>query len=400
MLRFLTAGESHGPQLTAIVSGFPLGTPVSADMINRDLERRQGGYGRGGRMKIEKDKAEIVSGVRFGRAMGSPITLVIKNLDYENWRDVMNPAPGEEDKSKAVTRPRPGHADLPGCLKFGQKDARNILERASARETAARVAVGALCKCLLQEFGIHVFSHVLSIGDVEADFTGLSFDTIRNLAEKSDVRCADGSAAEKMRRRIDEAAAKGDTLGGVAEAVATGVPVGLGNVMNWDEKLDGLLAQAVMSIQAVKGVEIGMGFGVTKALGSSVHDAIYYNAGERDFPEGHGPSGGFYHRTNNAGGIEGGMTNSEPVVVRAAVKPIPTMMTPKDSVDLVTMQPFEASRERSDVCAVPAAAVIVESAVAFVLTRAFLEKFGGDSLAEIQRNYHSYVEFLKQYYIQ
>jgi len=397
MLRFLTGGESHGPQLTAIVSGFPAGVPVSAEMINRDLERRQGGYGRGSRMKIEKDKVEIVSGVRFGRTMGSPITLVIKNLDYENWRDVMNPAPGEEDRSRAVTRPRPGHADLPGCLKYGHTDARNILERSSARETAARVAVGALCKCLLQEFGIHAFSHVLRIGDVEADCAGFSFDKIQELVENSDVRCADKSAAEKMRRRIDEAAAKGDTLGGVVEAIATGVPVGLGNVMSWDEKLDGLLAQAVMSIQAVKGVEIGMGFGSAKVFGSAMHDAIYYSTQEVDVTQGHGASGGFYHRTNNAGGIEGGITNGEPVLVRAAVKPIPTMMTPKESVDLVTRQPFKAATERSDVCAVPAAAVIVESALAFILALAFLEKFGGDSLAEIQRNYQSYVEYLKQY---
>jgi len=397
MLRFLTAGESHGPQLTAIVSGFPAGVPVSAEMLNRDLERRQAGYGRGGRMKIEKDKVEIVSGVRFGRAMGSPITFVIKNLDYENWRDIMNPVPGEEDTSRAVTRPRPGHADLSGCLKYGHTDARNILERSSARETAARVAVGALCKCLLREFGMRVFSHVLRIGDVEVDCAGLLFDKIQELAEKSDVRCADGGATEKMRRRIDEAAAKGDTLGGVVEAIATGVPVGLGNVMSWDEKLDGLLAQAVMSIQAVKGVEIGMGFGSAKVFGSAVHDAIHFSTQDKDFPEGHGASGGFYHKTNNAGGIEGGIANGEPVIVRAAIKPIPTMMTPKESVDLLSKQAFDACRERSDICAVPAAAVIVESAVVFTLARAFLEKFGGDSLAEIQRNYQSYVEYLKQY---
>lgn len=386
MLVYLTSGESHGQQLTAIVSGFPAGVAVAAADINRDLARRQQGYGRGGRMAIEQDAVEILSGIRFGKTIGSPVTLAIKNRDWENWREAMKPDPGEPADPKSVTRPRPGHADLAGCLKYGHKDARNILERSSARETAARVAVGALCKCLLSEFNISVFSHVLRIGDVVAQELPEAFDELPKRAEDSDVRCADVAAAERMRERIREAKERGDTLGGVVEVIATGVPVGLGSCMNADSKLDGALAQAVMSIQSVKGVEIGMGFAAAAEWGSKVHDAISYTPGR-----------GFFHTSNNAGGIEGGMSNGEPIIVRAAFKPIPTMMTPKASVDLITKEPFEASKERSDVCAVPAAGVVAEAAVAFVLARAFLEKFGGDSLGEIRRNHQSYIESLKDY---
>ncbi len=396
-MRYLTAGESHGQQLTAIVSGFPAGVPILAEDINRDLVRRQIGYGRGGRMKIEKDKVEILSGIRFGKSIGSPIALVIKNRDFENWREVMNPAPEPRDESRNVTHPRPGHADLAGCLKYAHTDARNILERASARETAARVAVGALCKRLFAEFGIEIFSHVVSICNVMANVADISYREIKERAEASDVRCADSVAADKMRTRIDEAKARGDTVGGIFEVVATGIPAGLGDVMNWDEKLDGLLTQALMSIQAVMGVEIGMGFGAARVFGSSVHDAIYFSKDPGDFPDGHGPSGGFFHKTNSAGGIEGGITNGEPIVLRAAHKPIPTMMKPKSSVDLITKEPFEASKERSDVCAVPAAGVVGEAAAVFVLARAFLSKFGGDSLAEIRRNYNAYLHYLAKY---
>lgn len=386
MLNYITSGESHGPQLTAIVSGFPAGVAVLAADINRELARRQQGYGRGERMTIEQDKVEILSGVRFGKTIGSPVTLVIKNRDWENWREAMSPDPGEPADTKAVTRPRPGHADLSGCLKYAHKDARNILERSSARETTSRVAVGALCKRLLAEFGFVIFSHILRIGDVVAQELPKSFDELQKKTANSDVRCADAAAAEKMRGRIREAKERGDTIGGVVEIIAVGAPIGLGSCMSADAKLDAAIAQAVMSIQAVKGVEIGMGFAAAAVCGSNVHDAISYS-----------PERGFYRTTNNAGGIEGGMSNGEPIIVRAAFKPIPTMMTPKASVDLITKEPFEASKERSDVCVVPAAGVVAEAAIAFVLARAFLEKFGGDSLDEIKRNHHSYIHYLKNY---
>ena len=397
MLEYVTAGESHGPQLTAIVKNFPSGVKIIDGDINRDLARRQMGYGRGGRMKIEKDKVEFLSGVRFGKTLGSPVTLVIKNRDYENWREVMNPAPIEGEGSKTVTRPRPGHADLAGCLKYNHRDARNILERSSARETAARVAVGALCRGFLKNFGIEVFSHVAQIADVSAQYAHLAFDEIKEKAEASDVRCSDEKAAEKMRKRIDELKKLGDTAGGIVEVAATGVPLGLGGVMNYDGKLDALLAQSLMSIQSVKGVEIGLGFGAASVPGSDVHDAIHY--GTENVPQisGRGGSGRFYHSTNRAGGIEGGMSNGEPIIIRAAFKPIPTMMKPKRSVDLKTGEPFEASKERSDVCAVPAGGVVAESAVTFVLARAFMEKFGGDSLDEITRNYQAFVDYMDQY---
>ncbi|MCX7626689.1 MAG: chorismate synthase [Candidatus Sumerlaeaceae bacterium] len=401
-LDYLTAGESHGPQLTAIIRGVPAGLYLSADYINRDLARRQQGYGRGARMKIEKDTVQIVGGVRKGYTLGSPIALVITNQDYQVWREQMDPEPGQLDDQRVVTRPRPGHADLPGVLKFGQRDARNILERASARETAARVAVGSICRRLLEEFGISIFSHVVNIGGIRVNTKGLDFETIRTCAENSDLRVARPEVESQMKELIRKAKENGDTVGGVYEVIATGVPVGLGNTMNWDEKLDARLAYGLMSCQAIKGVSVGMGFDVADNLGSSVHDPIAFtdDPAERERlvrERGRGPSGGFFHLSNNAGGIEGGMSNGEPIIVRAVMKPIATLMRPLQSVDLKTKDSFEAVRERSDVCAVPAAAVVGEAIVAFVLAQAFLEKFGGDSVAEIKANYCNYIEYLDAY---
>lgn len=401
-LDYMTAGESHGPQLTAILRGIPAGLFITADHINRDLARRQLGYGRGARMKIEKDTVKICGGVRKGYTLGSPIALVIENRDYQVWISQMDAAPGELDEQRIVTRPRPGHADLAGALKFGHRDARNVLERASARETAARVAVGAVCKRLLEEFGINIISHVVNLGGIQVDTSNLDFETIRLRAEESDLRVAQPGVEQEMRELIRRAKENGDTVGGVYEIIATGVPLGLGNTMNWDEKLDARLAYALMSCQAIKGVSIGMGFGVADRLGSEVHDPIAFAADTAEREQlrrqgGRGPAGGFYHLSNNAGGIEGGISNGEPIVVRAAMKPIATLMRPLASVDLRTKEPFEAVRERSDVCAVPAAAVVGEAIVAFVLAQAFLEKFGGDSVAETRRNYQAYIEYLDNY---
>jgi chorismate synthase len=401
-LDFLTAGESHGPQLTAILRGIPSGLVVTAEEINHDLSRRQQGYGRGGRMKIETDTVLIRSGIRKGITLGSPVTLVVENLDYRAWTDQMAPEPGELDDRKVVTRPRPGHADLAGALKFFHRDARNILERSSARETAARVAVGAVCRKFLGEFGVTVYSHVVNLGGITVDATSLSHTEIRTRAESSEFRVSDPGVESRMRALVDDAKIQGDTVGGVYEVVAIGVPLGLGNTMNWDEKLDARLAQGLMSCQAIKGVSVGMGFDVASTPGSGVHDPIAFTpepaevdrmAGER----GRGPSGGFYHLSNHAGGIEGGMSNGEPIVLRVAMKPIATLMKPLKSVDLQSKEPFEAVRERSDVCAVPAAGVIGEAIMAFVLAQAFLEKFGGDSITEIRRNFDSYVRYLKEY---
>lgn len=401
-LEFLTAGESHGPQLTAIVRGVPAGLTLTAEDINTDLARRQQGYGRGGRMKIEQDTVLIRSGVRKGMTLGSPVTLVVENRDYISWQPQMSPEPGELTEQKVVTRPRPGHADLAGALKFGHRDARNVLERASARETAARVAVGAVCKRLLKEFGIHIYSHVINLGGITVDTSELSHAEIEERASRSDLRVARPEVEQAMRDLIDRAKKDGDTVGGIYEVVALGVPVGLGSTMHWDEKLDARIAQGIMSCQAIKGVSIGLGFDVANRPGSQVHDPIGYTADpaeaeQRDRERGRGPSGGFYHLSNNAGGLEGGMTNGEPVIVRVAMKPIATLMKPLGSVDLRTKEPFEAVRERSDVCAVPAAAVVGEAILAFVLAQAFLEKFGGDSVEEIRRNYQAYIQYLKEY---
>lgn len=391
MLRYLSSGESHGQQLTAIVSDYPSGVEINEQMINKDLQRRQVGYGRGDRMKIESDVVEFLSGVRWGRTTGAPITLVIKNRDWENWQIIMSPLASEIDDSKVITRPRPGHSDLPGMIKFDQKDARNVLERASARETAIRTAVGALCKILLSEFDIHIFSHIISIGNIDANLEELSYKEIEKLAEDSELRCADEDAENKMEKIIDMAKANGDSLGGVIEVIVFGTPPGLGSCMNWDEKLDGKLAQSVMSIQAIKGVEIGVGFGSARMPGSQFHDSIYYSKTKKlPYLQGHCKGFKFYHKQNNAGGIEGGMSNGEAIIIRAAMKPIPTLMTPLDSVDVLTKKPFKAVKERSDVCAVPSAGVVAESAVAFTLAQALLEKFGNDSLKDINTNYKSY----------
>ena len=398
-LDYITAGESHGPQLTAIVRGIPAGLSLTVEEINADLARRQLGYGRGARMKIEKDTAAIRSGVRKGTTLGSPITLVVENRDYQVWVDQMAPEPGELDDRKVVTRPRPGHTDLAGALKYNHRDARNILERSSARETAARVAVGAVCRRFLAEFGITIYSHVVNLGGVTVDAAGLTHEEIRDNAEKSEFRVARGTDEPRMREIVDRAKSEGDTVGGVYEVVALGVPVGLGCTMNWDDKLDARIAQGIISCQAIKGVGFGMAFGVADAPGSRVQDPIAYGRGPEHEAAaaraGRGPTGGFYHLSNNAGGIEGGISNGEPIIVRAAMKPIATLMKPLQSVDLHTKEPFDAVRERSDVCAVPAAGVVGEAIVAFVLARAFQEKFGGDSIAEIRRNYDSYTEYLK-----
>ncbi|MBI5454532.1 MAG: chorismate synthase [Deltaproteobacteria bacterium] len=400
MLRFLTAGESHGKELTAIVEGAPSGLPVSASHIDADLARRQSGYGRGGRMKIETDKVEITAGVRHGLTLGSPIALIIRNRDWENWTQTMSPMPSTGyDESKTVTKPRPGHADLSGGLKYDQRDLRNILERSSARETAARVAAGAVARRLLDEFGIKVYSWVTGIGGAEwKKRGGSSFDELFDGAEASAVRCPDKKASKAMVSAIDRAKKAGDSLGGVFEVVVTGVPPGLGSHVQWDRKLDGSLARALMSIQAIKGVEVGIGFGAGSTPGSKVHDEIFYGRKAKASRGSYWPvPGTFFRKTNNAGGIEGGMSNGEPLVLRSVMKPIPTLYKPLKSVDIVTKAPFKASIERSDVCAVPAAAIVAEAAIAFEIAREFLIKFGGDSVVEIERNYRGYLGQIERY---
>ncbi len=382
IFRYLTAGESHGPQLSAIIEGLPAGIHLSALTINQDLARRQQGYGRGGRMKIEKDTAQILSGVRWGETIGSPVTLVVQNRDWENWSEKMSPLPEHRDDSTAVTRPRPGHADLSGVLKYHHSDVRNVLERSSARETAVRVAVGGAAKALLAEFGIRVGGFVTELGGVCADTVQEPLESLWRRAETSETFCCDPSAEIDMKLAIDDAKASGDTLGGVVEVQVTGVPPGLGSYVQWDRKLDARLAMALMSIQAIKGVEIGIGFDAARRPGSLVHDEIIYQNG--------------YRRTsNNAGGIEGGMSNGEPIVVRAAMKPIPTLYAPLKSVDMRTHEPFEATVERSDTCAVPAALVVAEAVVAIEIANALLEKFGGDSIFEIRRNLEGYLEQIR-----
>jgi chorismate synthase len=386
-LRYFTAGESHGPGLTAVVEGFPAGVPVDAETINRDLKRRMGGYGRGGRMKIESDEAAIRSGVRWGESLGSPITLWIENRDWRNWEKKMSPHAADRDPALAVTRPRPGHADLAGAIKYNHRDVRNILERASARETAARVAVGGLAKCLLAPFGIRVLGWVAEIGGIVADHAGLSADEVFTRAEESQVRMADADAEQRLIARIDECKRAGDTLGGVVETVALGLPPGLGSHVQWDRKLDGRLAHALMSVQAAKGVEIGLGFETARRPGSAVHDEISFDEQRREF----------VRHTNNAGGTEGGMSSGAPLVVRTAFKPLSTLMSPLQSVDIDTKDEAKAAIERSDVVAIPAAAVIAESVVAWVVADAFVEKFGGDSLAEIRRNFEGYLEHVRSF---
>ena len=386
MLRYLTAGESHGPALTAIVEGLPAGLPVAADYIDRQLARRQQGYGRGKRMAIEQDRVRILAGIRGGKTLGSPVCLQIENRDWANWAETMDPGPGARTDDRVVTRPRPGHADLAGVLKYGHHDVRNVLERASARETAARVAAGSLARRLLEELGIEILGLVVRIGPVAADVPELPRDALRARLEASPVMCPDAVASLRMVEQIDRIRDAGDSLGGVFEVRAYGVPPGLGSYSQWDRRLDGRLAGALMSIQAIKGVEVGLGFAGAARPGSAVQDEIHHAADR-----------GFYRPTNRAGGIEGGVSNGEPIVVRAAMKPIPTLRRPLASVDLVSRAPAEAAFERSDICAVPAAAVIGEAVVAFELARACLEKFGGDSLTELLDNHRRYRAAIGRY---
>lgn len=391
MIRYLTAGESHGPQLTAILEGLPAGLKISADDINCDLARRQGGYGRGGRMQIEKDTVEILSGIRWGETIGSPVAMVVRNRDWENWKDIMSASESARDDTVRVTRSRPGHADLAGVMKYRQRDVRNILERSSARETAVRVAVGSVAKALLAEFGIQVLGYVSAIGGITAAAPDLAEKYHKHSTLNSDFYTFDSAAESQMKTLVDRARESGDSVGGVIEVAVSGIPVGLGSHVHWDRKLDARIAMAVMSVQAIKGVEIGMGFESSARPGSLVHDEIYYDSSRLS----QGEFSGYYRKTNNAGGIEGGISNGEPVVVRAAMKPIPTLYTPLKSVDLSTHEPIEATVERSDVCAVPAATVVIEAVVAIEIANAFLEKFGGDSIAEIHSNYDGYLAYLK-----
>jgi chorismate synthase len=387
MLRFLTAGESHGPCLTAILEGVPAGFPIDIGRVNHDLWRRQQGYGRGGRMAIERDEAEIRSGVRWGETLGSPVTFLIENRDWKNWQKKMSADPADRDPALAVTRPRPGHADLAGVLKYHHDDVRNVLERASARETTARVAVGSFTKQLLAPFGIRVLGWVAEIGGIAADHSRLAAEAIFEKADASPVRVADPDAEGRIVAAIDGCKERGDTLGGVVEVAATGLPPGLGSHAHYDRKLDGRLGGALLSLQSAKGVEIGLGFRMARLPGSQVHDEIFFDEGRREF----------VRRSNNAGGTEGGMSSGAPLVVRVAFKPLSTLMSPLHSVDLRSKSEAVAAIERSDVCAIPAAAVIAESVVAFEIGRVFLEKFGGDSLVEIRRNYEGYLEQVRTY---
>lgn len=389
MLRFTTAGESHGRSLVAIVEGLPAGLPVEQSLIDNELRRRQLGYGRGGRMKIERDHAEIVTGVRHGLTLGSPLTLLVENKDWANWTDVMASEPRDvaPEKSRRLKRPRPGHADLPGGLKYDVRDLRNILERASARETTARVACGALAKQLLTVFGVEVRSHVIQLGGIPETPLELSWDQIASIPDDAPLHCADDDAQQRMIALIDETRKKGDTLGGIFEVAARGVVPGLGSHTSWDLKLDGLLAQAVMSIPAVKAVSIGAGAEASSLPGSEVHDEIAYNTESREF----------IRETNRAGGLEGGITNGEQIRMRGHLKPLSTLRRALRSVDIDTKEEEQAAFERSDVTAVPAAGVIGESMVALVLAGAMREKFGGDSLGEMKRNFEGYREQLRGY---
>ena len=389
MFRFTTAGESHGRALVAIVEGLPAGLPIDIDQINHELWRRQQGYGRGGRMKIEQDQIEILSGVRHGLSLGSPLALTIENKDWANWNEVMATDAREipAEKSRRVKRPRPGHADLAGGLKYDAHDLRNVLERASARETAVRVACGAIAKQLLATFGIEIRSHVIQLGGIPAKSLELTFDQIASIPDDSPLRCADKDVEQNMIALIDQKKSEGDTLGGIFEVVARKVPPGLGSHTSWDQKLDGVLAQAVMSIHAVKAVAIGAGIEASSLPGSEVHDEISYNDETKEF----------IRATNRAGGLEGGVTNGEEVRVRGHLKPISTLRRALRSVDIDTKEEEKAAFERSDITVVPAAGVIGEAMVALVLATAMREKFGGDSLGEMRRNFEGYREQLRGY---
>ncbi|HEY5218881.1 MAG TPA: chorismate synthase [Gemmatimonadaceae bacterium] len=392
MIRFTTAGESHGQALVTILEGIPAGLPLLARHVNAQLARRQQGYGRGRRMQIETDAVEFLAGVRAGETIGAPIAMLVRNRDWKNWQEIMDPAPHEgEDpttlRKRAVTRPRPGHADLTGLLKYDRDDARDILERASARETTARVAAAAVCRRLLTEFGVRVGSHVAHLGGIDAQRPDPMPADINAAADLSPLRTLDSIAEAAMITRIDEVKRAGNTLGGICEVVVDGLPVGLGSHVSWDRKLDGRIGAAIMSIPAVKGVEIGMGFQAARVTGAEVHDEI-------ELAKGRTLAGNVQRKTNRAGGLEGGMTSGEPLVVRVAMKPISTLMRPLATVDVATSEPAVAVAERSDVTAVPAMGVIAEGMLAIVIADAFVEKFGGDSLEEMRRNYDAYLSHI------
>ena len=386
-MRYLTAGESHGPRLTAIIEGVPAGLPLTADYINAELKRRQGGYGRGARMKIESDKVEITSGVRHGRTMGGPITLNVTNLDHQKWLDIMNVADVEDKKKglRKITKPRPGHADLVGGMKYHFDDLRNSLERSSARETTMRVAVGAVAKRLLEEIGVEIASHIVTFGGIDIEVSeNLTVSEIKKRARQSEVSIVNSEQEEEIKAYIDQIKKDGDTIGGIVETVVGGVPVGLGSYVQWDRKLDAKIAQGVVSINAFKGVEFGVGFEAGRLKGSQVMDEIIWSKEDR-----------FTRRTNNLGGFEGGMTNGEPIVVRGVMKPIPTLYKPLMSVDIETHEPYKATVERSDPTALPAAGVVMEAVVATVLATEVLEKFSSDNLEELKEAVQQYRNYVK-----
>ncbi|WP_281862766.1 chorismate synthase [Planomicrobium okeanokoites] len=390
-MRYLTAGESHGPQLTAIIEGLPAQLPLTAEMINKELKRRQGGHGRGRRMQIETDTVEIVSGVRHGKTLGSPVALVVKNDDWKHWTNVMGIEPIEEtdEVKRQISRPRPGHADLNGGMKYGHRDLRNVLERSSARETTVRVAVGAVAKQLLSQLGIELVSHVTEIGGIKVNpesYTGKSAAEIRELVEKDAVYCADPSVTQQMTDLIDETKKNGDSIGGTVEVIVEGMPAGIGSYVHYDRKLDAKIAASVMSINAFKGVEFGLGFEMARKPGSQVHDEILWSEAQ-----------GYTRKTNNLGGFEGGMTTGMPIVLRGVMKPIPTLYKPLQSVDIETKEPFQASIERSDSCAVPAASIVAEHVVAWEVANALLEQFDADQLPRLQANIADYLTYTKEF---
>jgi chorismate synthase len=395
MLRYFTAGESHGETLVAFLSGVPAGLDIDQRFLDRELWRRQQGFGRGGRMKIETDKAHIVSGVRHGKTIGSPIAILLENKDWKNWQESLPVGAGDPAKHKRVASPRPGHADLAGALKYNFPEARYILERASARESASRVAIGGIAKLLLREVGIEVLSHVIAVGKATLSNAEVSWQQLQQLHAKEEVllNCADPESEQRMKAEVDHALRTGDSIGGVFEVVAHNVPPGLGTFAQWDERLDGLLAQAVMSLQAVKGVEIGTGVESALSFGSAVHDEIGYNKAS----QGNNHFTGFTRASNHAGGIEGGISNGEDILVRGYLKPISTLRRPLGSVDFTTREPVKAAYERSDVCVVPAAGVAAEAMVALTLACSVLEKFGGDSITELRRNFAGYQQQLREF---
>ncbi|OHR74591.1 chorismate synthase [Bacillus sp. HMSC76G11] len=390
-MRYLTAGESHGPQLTAIVEGVPAGLSITAEDINLDLSRRQKGHGRGRRMQIEKDEVQITSGIRHGKALGSPIALVVENNDWKHWTNIMGIEPLEEGEEKdikrQISRPRPGHADLNGAIKYGHRDIRNVLERSSARETTVRVAVGAVAKKLLAELGIKVAGHVVEIGAIKAEKTDYtSIEELQRVTEESPVRCLDENAAVKMMQAIDDAKSNGDSIGGVVEVIVEGMPSGVGSYVHYDRKLDSKIAAAIVSINAFKGVEFGIGFEAARRFGSEVHDEIIWSE-----------ENGYSRKTNRLGGLEGGMSTGMPIVVRGVMKPIPTLYKPLQSVDIETKEPFSASIERSDSCAVPAASVVAEAVVAWEIANAILEQFGSDRMDAIREHVQEMREYARKF---